>query len=106
MGRDIKVTAKEIKKTPGPGEYNSNFDYRGGSKNHMLKHGWDLSKHTALKPEDLTMINTTAQYLNQSANRSYLLSNLDKKDKSRDDDQNKLSGDKIGSRQNSLLGHS
>ena len=56
MGRDIKVTAKEIKKTPGPGEYNANFDFRGTSKNHMLRHGWDASKHTGLKPEDLTMI--------------------------------------------------
>jgi hypothetical protein len=68
MGRDIKITAKEIKKMPGPGEYNSNFDHRGTSKNHMLKHGWDASKMTSLKPEDLTMLNTTAQYLYHTAN--------------------------------------
>lgn len=73
MGRDIKVTSKEIKKTPGPGEYNNHFDNRGSSKNHMLKHGWDTSKETKLRPEDLSMLNTTAQYLhhkNSGFNRS------------------------------------
>jgi hypothetical protein len=51
MGYDVKITAKEIKLTPGPGDYNT-YGIRGTSTNHMLNHGWDASRGTQLKPDE------------------------------------------------------
>lgn len=49
LGRDVKSTAKPIKLTPGPGEYET-YGIRGTTTNHMLMHGWDASKTTAFIP--------------------------------------------------------
>jgi hypothetical protein len=45
------MTAREIKLTPGPGDYDT-YGIRGTTTNHMLNHGWDSSKGAYLKPDE------------------------------------------------------
>jgi len=64
LGRDIKITAKEIKATPGPGEYMT-YGMRGTTLNHMLSNGWDYPNNAVLKVggETFSMMNATTTTL-------------------------------------------
>ena len=51
LGTDVKVTAKNIKLTPGPGHYiDSNMGYNR-THNVYYKYGWDLTGQNEVNPQ-------------------------------------------------------